>query len=131
MLPLRPGTTPLKFAPDYESWLVEAMRHGDNDSFWTDMGSSVIDHVAEYKDVPVYHVTGWYDSWGTPVANINFVELRKAKKIAIEEMTEQARQLGANAVIAVDLDYETIGNGGSNMLMVSASGTAVVCEQLP
>ena len=58
-------------------------------------------------------------------------ELRKAKQIAIEEMTEQARQLGANAVIAVDLDYETIGNGGSNMLMVSASATAVVCEQLP
>src|SRR4051812_27644710 len=47
MLPLRPGTTPLKFAPDYESWLVEAMRHGDNDSFWTDMGSSVIDHISE------------------------------------------------------------------------------------
>jgi putative CocE/NonD family hydrolase len=56
------------------------MRHGDNDSFWTDMGSSVVDHIAEYKDVPVYHVTGWYDSWGTPVANMNYVELAKAKK---------------------------------------------------
>ncbi len=56
-------------------------------------------------------------------------ELRKAKEIAIEEMNEQARALGANAVIAVDLDYETIGIGsGGNMLMVSASGTAVVCE---
>lgn len=80
MLPLRPGTTPLKFAPDYETWLVEAMRHGDNDSFWADMGSSVVDHIAEYKDVPVYHVTGWYDSWGTQVANLNYVELSKAKK---------------------------------------------------
>ncbi len=79
-LPLRPGTTPLKFAPDYETWLIEAMRHGDNDSFWTDMGSSVIDHIAEYKDIPVYHVTGWYDSWGTQVANLNYVELAKAKK---------------------------------------------------
>ncbi|HRB13926.1 MAG TPA: CocE/NonD family hydrolase, partial [Vicinamibacteria bacterium] len=45
-LPLRPGATPLKFAPDYESWLIEAMRHGDNDAFWADMGSSVVDHVA-------------------------------------------------------------------------------------
>lgn len=80
MLPLRPGTTPLKFAPDYEAWLIEAMRHGDNDSFWTDMGSSVVDHIAEYKDIPVYHVTGWYDSWGTQVANLNYVELAKAKK---------------------------------------------------
>jgi uncharacterized protein YbjQ (UPF0145 family) len=54
-------------------------------------------------------------------------ELRKAKTIAIEEMVAQARRLGANAVLAVDLDYETLGGGnGGNMLMVSASGTAVV-----
>jgi uncharacterized protein YbjQ (UPF0145 family) len=54
-------------------------------------------------------------------------ELRKAKDIAINEMTEQAAALGANAVIAIDLDYETLGaNGG--MLMVTASGTAVRCE---
>jgi putative CocE/NonD family hydrolase len=80
MLPLRPGTTPLKFAPDYEAWLIEAMRHGDNDAFWKNMGSSVIDHVAEYQDVPIIHVTGWYDSWGTQVANFNYVELSKAKR---------------------------------------------------
>ena len=40
-------------------------------------------------------------------------------------MTREARNLGANAVVAVDLDYETVGNG---MLMVTASGTAVVIE---
>ena len=53
-------------------------------------------------------------------------ELRKAKDIAIAEMAQQARELGANAIVGVDLDYETIqvGSGGS-MLMVSASGTAV------
>ncbi len=79
-LPLRPGTTPLKFAPDYEKWLIEAMSHGDYDDFWKNAGSSVVDHLAEYKDVPEYHTTGWYDSWGTPVANLNFVELRKSKK---------------------------------------------------
>ena len=51
-------------------------------------------------------------------------ELRRAKDLAIQEMSEQAQAMGANAVIAIDLDYETIGQGGS-MLMVSASGTAV------
>ncbi|MYD11304.1 MAG: heavy metal-binding domain-containing protein [Chloroflexi bacterium] len=51
-------------------------------------------------------------------------ELRKAKEIAIQEMQDNARQLGANAILSVDLDYETIGANGS-MLMVSASGTAV------
>ncbi len=79
-LPLRPGTTPLKFAPDYEAWLVEAMKHGDYDDFWRNAGSSVVDHLAEYKDVPVYHITGWYDTWGTQVANMNYVQLTKAKK---------------------------------------------------
>lgn len=54
-------------------------------------------------------------------------ELREAKNIAIREMCEQATALGGNAVISVDLDYETLGQGGS-MLMVSASGTAVVLE---
>lgn len=56
-------------------------------------------------------------------------ELRKAKNIALTEMQEEAKALGGNAVIAVDLDYETIGlSRGGNMLMVSASGTAVVYE---
>jgi uncharacterized protein YbjQ (UPF0145 family) len=54
-------------------------------------------------------------------------ELRKAKAIALEEMERQAEDLGANAVLSVDLDYETIQvGGGGGMLMVSASGTAVV-----
>ncbi len=53
-------------------------------------------------------------------------ELRKAKQIAIREMVEEATARGANAVVAVDLDYETITvGGGGGMLMVSASGTAV------
>jgi uncharacterized protein YbjQ (UPF0145 family) len=54
-------------------------------------------------------------------------ELRRAKDIAITEMTASAQALGANAVVGVDLDYETLGQGG-NMLMVSASGTAVKFE---
>jgi uncharacterized protein YbjQ (UPF0145 family) len=54
-------------------------------------------------------------------------ELRKAKTIALGEMESQAKDLGANAVLSVDLDYETIQVGsGGGMLMVSASGTAVV-----
>jgi uncharacterized protein YbjQ (UPF0145 family) len=55
-------------------------------------------------------------------------ELRRAKEIALEEMVESAKNLGANAIVGVDLDYETLGQGG-NMLMVSASGTAVKCEE--
>ena len=53
--------------------------------------------------------------------------LREAKSIALKEMVDQATRLGANAVIGVDLDYQTIGSNGS-MLMVSANGTAVVVK---
>jgi len=57
-------------------------------------------------------------------------ELREAKRIALEEMQQEAAELGANAVVGVDLDYETITMGsGGGMLMVSASGTAVVVEE--
>ena len=51
-------------------------------------------------------------------------ELRKARSIALEELGMAAAQLGADAVVGVDLDYETVGQNGS-MLMVTASGTAV------
>ena len=56
-------------------------------------------------------------------------ELRKAKEIALQEMENEAAALGANAIVSVDLDYETIGSGKTgNMLMVSVSGTAVVLD---
>jgi uncharacterized protein YbjQ (UPF0145 family) len=50
--------------------------------------------------------------------------LRDARTTALEELKQEAVALGADAVIAIDLDYEVLGQGGS-MLMVSASGTAV------
>ena len=55
--------------------------------------------------------------------------LRKAKNEAVDDMLEQARELGANAVVGVDLDYETIEiHEGGAMLMVSVSGTAVLVD---
>ncbi len=53
--------------------------------------------------------------------------LRDAKNAALRELEENAEHLGANAVVGVDLDYETVGSNGS-MLMVTASGTAVCIE---
>lgn len=52
-------------------------------------------------------------------------ELRKARQIALDDLAEQARELGANAVVGIDIDYEVLGEK-NGMLMVSASGTAVV-----
>lgn len=76
-LPLRRGTTPLRFAPEYEEWLVEAMRHGADDAFWEQ--NNIIDHADRYKDIPVYLVGGWYDSWAGNTS-ANFQALSKALK---------------------------------------------------
>jgi putative CocE/NonD family hydrolase len=76
-LPLRRGTTPLKLLPEYEDWLVEAMQHGQNDDFWDQ--NDIRDHPDKYKDIPVYLVGGWYDSWaGNTTAN--FMALSRAIK---------------------------------------------------
>jgi hypothetical protein len=74
-LPVRRGTTPLKLAPEFEDWLVEAMEHGANDSFWEQ--NNILDFPGRYQDMPVYLVGGWYDSWaGNTTAT--FTALTKA-----------------------------------------------------
>ncbi|TLG73968.1 heavy metal-binding domain-containing protein [Culicoidibacter larvae] len=55
------------------------------------------------------------------------LELQQAREDALREMSERAMEVGANAVVGVDVDYEVLGTGG-NMIMVSASGTAVVVQ---
>lgn len=54
-------------------------------------------------------------------------ELIEAREKAIYEMEKRAESIGANAIIGIDIDYEVLGQGG-NMLMVTATGTAVIIE---
>lgn len=77
LLPLRRGNTPLKLAPEFEDWLVNAMCHGADDDFWAQ--NNILAQPGRYKDIPVYLVGGWYDSWaGNTTAN--FMALTKAIK---------------------------------------------------
>ena len=71
-------------------------------------------------------LAGVRDFFGGSSASYEAV-LRDAKDTALEEMARQAEALGANAVVGIDLDYETVGGSGS-MLMVTCSGTAVRVE---
>lgn len=52
-------------------------------------------------------------------------ELRKAKDLAVAEMVQEAEDMGADAIVGIDLDYEHLGSEGKFMLMVSANGTAI------
>ncbi len=74
-----PGTSPLRVVPAYEAWLVEALRSGPETDFWKIKGMSVVDHIDDYADVPVLHITGWYDSW-TRQVTMNYEALSKAKQ---------------------------------------------------
>ena len=76
-LPLRRGTTPLKHAPEYEEWVVEAMSRGVDDAFWAQ--NNILADPSRYKDIPVYLVGGWYDSWGGNTT-ANFAALSRTLK---------------------------------------------------
>ena len=77
LFPVREGTTPLKFMPEYEDWLVNAMKEGGNTDFWKQ--NNVRDYTKNYKDIPVYLVGGWYDSWGVNTTE-NYMALSKTIK---------------------------------------------------
>ncbi len=77
LFPVRKGTTPLKFMPEYEDWLVNAMKEGGNTDFWKQ--NNIRDYTKNYKDIPVYLVGGWYDSWGVNTTE-NYMALNKSIK---------------------------------------------------
>lgn len=76
--PFRAGTTPLRLAPDYDTTLADIMSHGDYDAYWKDIGVDVIHHIREHKDIPMHHVSGWYDSWSINTVE-DYVALSRAK----------------------------------------------------
>lgn len=93
--------------------------------------------VVEYKDIIFGEVVSGVDFIKDFAAGITNIfggrsgsyenELIDARLSALNELKQRANRIGANAVIGVKVDYETLGQGG-NMLMVTASGTAVVVE---
>ena len=92
-LPLYPGTTPLKYAPEYEDWLVNAMRHGANDEFWAQ--NDILDAPDRYKDIPVYLVGGWYDSWaGNTTANYAALSKKIRGQIGLAHYRSELRGMG-------------------------------------
>jgi uncharacterized protein len=78
----RRGLNPLTHAPNFESYIFELMTHGDYDDYWKapDMNWSL--NYAQTADIPMLHVTGWYDSYASGTIK-NYVGLSKAKKSPI------------------------------------------------
>jgi putative CocE/NonD family hydrolase len=78
-LPVLKDRTPIRLAPEYEDWLVFAMGHGENDVYWKQAGFGLIDQISNYKDIPVYLIGGWYDSWARQTT-MNYMALSKNKR---------------------------------------------------
>lgn len=106
--------------------------------------------VTTTPTVEGYSITGYYGVvFGEVVSGVDFVrdigagfrnffggrsegyetELVSARQQALAELEQRAAELNAHAVVGVDIDYEVLGTGG-NMLMVTASGTAVMLEKM-
>lgn len=93
--------------------------------------------IVEYKGIvsgEIVSGVNFIKDWGASIRNIvggrsegYEDEFIKAREGAVAEMEQRAAKLGANAVVGVDIDYEILGQA-NNMLMVSATGTAVVIE---
>ncbi|MDN0055760.1 heavy metal-binding domain-containing protein [Collinsella ihumii] len=105
--------------------------------------------ITTTPNVEGYRISGYYGIvFGEVIAGIDFIkdigaslrnlvggrskgyedELISAREEALDELARRASELGAHAVVGVDLDYEVLGQGG--MLMVTASGTAVTLERV-
>ncbi len=79
-MPLRPGTTPLALAPMYERWALDVLTHADYDEYWTSHRGYVADEFYDqHKDIPIYFLSGWYDSYARSVTD-NYVALSKMKR---------------------------------------------------
>ncbi len=79
-LPLREGASPLRLLPAYERWVLDVLQHGDYDDYWRGHRGYVADeYYDQHKDVPLYLLSGWYDSYARAVTD-NYVALSRQKR---------------------------------------------------
>jgi uncharacterized protein len=81
-LPLRRGTSPLAFIPSFEAFVLEMMAHGDYDDYWKDLGTNWAEYYGQTSDIPMIHVSGWYDAY-CQTAIDNYLGLARMKKSPI------------------------------------------------
>jgi uncharacterized protein len=78
-LPIKEGVSPLRHLPSYERWVVDVLTRGDYDEYWKQFGLNAEEHYERHSDVPVYLLTGWYDSYCRSVTD-NYIALSQSKR---------------------------------------------------
>jgi putative CocE/NonD family hydrolase len=81
-LPLKKGLSPLSIVPDFEAYIFEMMTHSDYDDYWKDMGTNWMEYYDQTSDIPMIHISGWYDGY-CATAIQNYLGLSRSKKSPI------------------------------------------------
>jgi hypothetical protein len=81
-LPLRKGLSPLAIAPNFEDYVLEMMTHVNYDEYWKDMGTNWAEYYGQTSDIPMIHVSGWYDAY-CETALANYRGLSRLKRSPI------------------------------------------------
>jgi putative CocE/NonD family hydrolase len=76
--PLKAGVSPLRHLPSYERWVLDVLTRGDYDDYWKQFGLNAEEYYEQHADIPVYLLTGWYDSYCRSVTD-NFVAFKQLK----------------------------------------------------
>jgi hypothetical protein len=83
-LPLRKGVNPLSIAPNFEGFIFEMMTHGDYGDYWKDLGNNWMEYYGQTSDIPMIHISGWYDAYcGTAIDNYLGLSRRKRSPIRL------------------------------------------------
>ncbi|MDB4893794.1 MAG: X-Pro dipeptidyl-peptidase domain protein [Firmicutes bacterium] len=77
--PMKKGQTPLRFTPGIEQWVLDVLQHGEYSPYWSEpVAYSIVDRYDQYPDVPVYWLSGWYDTYiRSTITNFNEFRARK------------------------------------------------------
>ena len=78
-LPLKKGLNPLSAVPNFEQYIIDMMTHGDYDSYWKQMSMNWKEYFDQTADIPMIHITGWYDSYTSGTIK-NYLALSKRLK---------------------------------------------------
>jgi putative CocE/NonD family hydrolase len=82
VMPWRRGQNPLSISPEFEDYILEQWTHGDYDAYWKQMGVNWVEYYNQTADIPMIHVSGWYDNYCATAID-NYVGLSRRKKSPI------------------------------------------------
>jgi putative CocE/NonD family hydrolase len=103
-MPWKRGYSPLQWVPDYEDYLFDQWTHGRFDDFWRQLGIYAEGHYEHYADVPMIHISSWYDAY-TETATTNYLGLARAGRQPVHLILGPWTHGDRSVTFAGDVDF--------------------------